>query len=570
MPGEFTDYKPDLADLPRGISALGQGSMGGKAKGLAFLAEVREREPERWRMPHHEAITIPEAVVLTTEMYEDFLEGNALAQRMVQGGYEPIREAFREASFSPGAEQDLREVLSRMDFPLAVRSSSLLEDSQGFSFAGIYLTRFIPNRGSPEARLKALGEAVKQVYASTFNPNAMAYRKRHGLSGKKESMAVLIQRMVAREHGRYLYPTAAGVVFSRNYYPWTDRIAVSDGVVRLVYGLGTRAVGRNYARVFCPREPGLRPEGSVPADILRYSQEVFDALDGPTGELVSLRLEEVASQDADLWRITSRLLDDVFLDVYPDIQSEGRLVLTFEPLLSPDSPLPFLEIIRGLLTKLEEVFGLPVDVEFALEFGPRDAGLLHLLQVRPLASRDEGREIRREEIAKGKTIIETSRVMGNGVKERVRHIVYVSPESYLQEAPQATAASIGEINERLGGEEYLLIGPGRWGTTNPSLGVPVEYSQVSNVGAFVEVSHERFTPELSWGTHFFGDMLADQRFYLGVFPERGDVFDADWLSAQPRAKGTGEVVSWIQVPQGLTVVADGAKRMGRVVVPEGA
>jgi hypothetical protein len=155
------------------------------------------------------------------------------------------------------------------------------------------------------------------------------------------------------------------------------------------------------------------------------------------------------------------------------------------------------------------------------------------------------------------------------VKERVRHIVYVNPETYLKEEPQTTARFIGEINGKLGGEEYLLIGPGRWGTTSPFLGVPVAYSQVSNVGTFVEFSHQRFTPELSWGTHFFGDMLADQRFYLAVFPEKGDLFDVEWLSAQPRAKGTGKVVSWIQVPKGLTVVADGARRMGRVVVHEG-
>jgi hypothetical protein len=564
----FKDYKPDLADLPKGISALGQGSIGGKAKGLSFVAEVREREPGRWRMPHSERIRIPETTVLTTELFEGFIQGNSLAPLVAQENFEKVRTAFLQASFSEGVRRDFRRLLSRMDYPLAIRSSSLLEDSLKLSFAGIYLTLFISNRGSLEARLEAFEEAVKQVYASTYNPNALAYRRRHGLSGEKESMAVLVQRMIACEHGHDLYPTAAGVAFSRNYYPWTDRIAVQDGVVRLVYGLGTRAVGRNYARVICPREPGLRPEGSVPADILRYSQEVFDALDMATGKLASRSLEEAVGRDSDLWRVTSRLLDDVFLDVYPGIQSEGRPVLTFEPLLSPDSPLPFLELIRDLMPKLEGVFGLPVDVEFALDFGDGDGGVLHLLQVRPLVWRSEHRDIRPEEMTAGKTILETSRVMGNGVKERIKHIIYVSPESYLTEEPQATAGFIGEINERLGGEEYLLIGPGRWGTTNPLLGVPVEYSQVSNVGTLVEVSHERFTPELSWGTHFFGDMLADQRFYLAVFPEKGDVFDAQWLSSQPKAKGTGKVVSWIQLPRGLTVVADGAKRMGRVVFPE--
>jgi len=568
MPRGFKDYNPDLGDLPKGIAALGQGGIGGKAKGLSFVAEVREREPGRWRMPHGDRIRIPETTVLTTELFEGFLQENALAPLSTRENYEKIRNAFIRASFSEGVKRDFRRVLSRMDYPLAIRSSSFLEDNQEFSFAGIYLTLFIPNRGSPEARLNAFEEAVKQVFASTYNPNALAYRRRHGLSGEKESMAVIVQRMIACEHGPYLYPTAAGVAFSRNYYPWMDQIAVQDGVVRLVYGLGTRAVGRNYARVICPQKPGLRPEGSVPADILRYSQEVFDALDMANGKLVSRRLDEAVGQDADLWRVTSRLLDDVFLDVYPGVQSEGRPVLTFEPLLSPDSPLPFLEIIRDLMPKLEAVFGLPVDVEFALDFGDGDTGVLHLLQVRPLVWRSEHREIRLEEMIAGKTILETSRVMGNGVKERIRHIIYVSPEAYLTEEPQATAAFIGEINERLGGEEYLLIGPGRWGTTNPLLGVPVEYSQVSNVGTLVEVSHERFTPELSWGTHFFGDMLADQRFYLAVFPEKGDVLDVQWLSSQPKTKGTGKAVSWIQLPRGLIVVADGAKRRGRVVFPE--
>ncbi|MFQ5598976.1 MAG: PEP/pyruvate-binding domain-containing protein, partial [Candidatus Krumholzibacteriia bacterium] len=434
-----------------------------------------------------------------------------------------------------------------------------------------YLTVFIGNKGPLDRRLHAFEKAVRKVYASTYNDSARAYRAKRGLPDTDERMSVVVQRMIGREHQHLMYPAIAGVAFSRNFYPWSPDIRRDEGLVRLVFGLGTRAVGRNYARVVSLSHPTLRPEGHVLRDIERYSQEVFDALNLRTDELESLRVQAVAHLDPDLRELSSvARSDDYILEEVVLPQRGDRMILTFNRLLGSNAPLPFVELMRTLLGNLEEVCGLPIDIEFAMNM-PRPNTLrpatFYLLQMRPLGVRAPHRKIRIPEPPPERVVLTGRRTMGNGHLRRIRNIVYVRPERYLADPAGVTVRHIGEINLQLEEEGYVLIGPGRWGTRNEQLGVPVLYSHISNARVLVEVSLAGFTPELSYGTHFFGDLFADDVPYIPVFPERRDRFNRDWLENAP-GQDFGAAVRWIRLEEGVGVVVDGSRSHALIYIAE--
>jgi hypothetical protein len=383
-------------------------------------------------------------------------------------------------------------------------------------------------------------------------------------------MSVVVQRMIARRHQHLMYPAVAGVAFSRNFYPWSPDIKREEGLMRLVFGLGTRAVGRNYARVVSLSHPSLRPEGHVVADIERYSQEVFDALNLRTNKLDALRLQAVSHLDTDLRVLTSTMRDDYLLDDVVLRQHGDRPVLTFNRLLGAGAPLPFVDLMRTLLQNLEDICGLPVDIEFALNL-PRAGTLrpatLYLLQLRPLGVRAHHRRIRMPEVPAERVVLTGRRSLGNGYLRRIRNVIYVRPERYLTEPVAETVRHIAGINRELAREGYLLIGPGRWGTRNEHLGVPVQYNHISNARAIVEVSLAEFTPEFSYGTHFFGDLFADDVMYIPVFPEHRDTFNREWLESAP-GTNHGAAVRCIRFEKGLGVVVDGS--VSRALVYEHA
>ncbi|NOY76912.1 MAG: phosphoenolpyruvate synthase [Calditrichaeota bacterium] len=560
----FAQFEPDLEHLPNPIQVLGTGAVGGKALGLIFVANEMEEGGVLSDFAERN-IRIPETHVLTTEIFDRFHEFNRLRGLYRKVSFDELVKIYHEADFPSDIQEQFKEILSQMDYPLAIRSSSLMEDNLEYSFAGLYVTLFLANQGTLSNRLRKFMAAVKRVFASTYNPSVRSYRRKHGLRSADDKMAILVQRLIGKKCENLFYPLFSGVGFSRNYYPWNQRVRVQDGVVRLVYGLGTRAVGRNYARVFSLSNPQLRPEGSIIRDIIRYSQEVFDALDLETNELVSLPVTQMKNRDRDLYKIASLLKDGSYLTaMYPMHLSERDfVVITFDPIISSSRFMPFVDIIRDVLVRLETLFGIPIDIEFSVNFerenlSQKEAGIFYLLQARPLGVREEHKKIEIPDVPRDRIIIEGGQPLGNGIKKNIHHIIYIPTGKYLEANPYEIARKIGRINQKMFKKPYILIGPGRWGSNNPQLGIPVRYGEISNAAVIVEVASGRLTPELSYGTHFFGDMLNDGVFYIPVFPERGDFINKEWLKSQKNLTRS-PVVHLIEVPEGIHIVASGTE-----------
>jgi len=557
------------------VSILGEGQIGGKARGLLFV--LQEMESGNVVPEYQHLLRFPRSTVLATELFDDFMTENALGD-VVQAGCEKridlaeIRARFFAARFPEHWKNELGHVLAVHHGPLVVRSSSVMEDDPDHSFAGIYLSEFLPNRGSTENRLDRVIEAVKAVYASTFGPNARAYRKRHHLPWQEEKMAILIQDMVGSHYSHDLfYPLVAGVSFSRNYYPWTSELAPEDGTVRLVVGTGTRAVGREYARVFSVARPGLRPEGNDVRTIVQNSQETVDVLDLRVGHLAQRKLGEL--DNPLLAKICMIAHDDETLRTPSSsltmLSSSNRLVASFDRLISGTQIMPFTPLVRGLMAFLENLLGLSVDVEFAVDFPVSDDGgadpQFYLLQVRPLGARRANRRIRIPPIPRKRVLLNCHRVLGNGIRRGIRHVVYVDPSAYRHDQGYAIARTVGRIDESLDDEPYILIGPGRWASSNPQLGVPVQYGEIIGAAVIVEMSTEGFSPEFSYGTHFYADMVASEVLYLPFYESEGDWLNRNLLQRQQTVY-RGEFVAHYVMPSGLKVYVDGAGRRGVIAL----
>jgi hypothetical protein len=388
-------------------------------------------------------------------------------------------------------------------------------------------------------------------------------------------MGVLVQNMIGSPYGHDLfYPLISGVAFSRNFYPWTRRLRPEDGIVRLVVGTGTRAVGREYARVFSPALPGLRPEGFDVRTIVRNSQETVDVLDMRVGHLAQRKLHQL--DNPLLAMICSRVdANGELRDVAPSLPMlapSERLLASFTRLIESDQIMPLTPLIRDLLHALGELLELPVDIEFALDFsGPAAVAagspLFYVLQVRPLGSRAEHRRIHLPRVPAGRRLLECRQVLGNGHIDNVRHLVLVSPDTYRWDRAYEIARSVGRVNDQLAeaDEPYVLMGPGRWASTNPQLGVPAQYSEISGAAVIVEMSTESFSPELSYGTHFYADMVASGVLYLPFKEEEGDRLNRELLRDQ-RVTYRDEFVVHYTFAEGLSIFVDGQHQRGIIAL----
>ncbi|HHY38178.1 MAG TPA: phosphoenolpyruvate synthase [Clostridia bacterium] len=568
-------------------ATIGSGDIGGKARGLIFAREViREKIEDSGvanigNLSKTTSIIIPESRFISTEVFAQFMEDNhlhtlvaPLSGECSEADYEHIKKAFIKARIPPGLMQDLEKLVVELDFPLAVRSSSRLEDSVRYSFAGKYLTSFIPNRGSIQERVKQLETAIKQIYASTYGPSAVEYRRKHRLF--EEEMAVIVQRFIGKERGSYFYPEISGVGFSKNYRRWTERIKKEDGIIRLVFGIGTRCTGRGYARTFSPTNLKLRPEGNNPWEIARYSQETVDLFNLKTGELESFNINlkpEIAVHHpnfrrfAQLYDAGENALLSVF-DISRFLEGEYlgsriKCIFTFQDL---DSFFPeIFETVDFMFKALEDAMGTSVDIEFTFETLDRSFALV---QCRPLSSQEEYRRVVLPKfIPEESIILKGDRMLTNGAIEHVRHLVFVDHERYRDEVDKyAVAREVGVVNKQLEGTRYILVGPGRWGSNDPLSGVPVQYSEISNCGVLVEVGigQEDFVPELSYGTHFFADLDLHGILYLPVFDTiKTNTFNVKWFQNVPCRYGNHPAV---RVYDGnFSVFLDGESMVGVVI-----
>ncbi len=528
------------------------GRVGGKAAGM-LLAHRVLADAEKGSDPYL-PVAIPDSYFLRADVVEDFLRLNRLDEYQSQK-YKPIEEVAREYPLIRGVFRNgdfplrivhaLRHVLKQIgDHPLVVRSSSLLEDRLGTSFCGKYASVFLANQGPLEQRLRALLGAIAEIYASVLAPDPILYRREHNLLDYVEEMGILIQRVVGIQVGSYLFPPVAGVAFSRNEYRWSPRIKREDGLMRLVVGLGTRAVDRSgseYPRMVALGEPTLRPESSV-GEIIRCAQHTIDVVDLSTNRLRSIRLSDLPIAEGSfpmLDRLVSIHRDgELYVPTTQHIDTSlGNLCITFDKFLRST---PFVRRVRDMLSRLEDVYGAPMDIEFAI-----DDEKFYILQCRTLSlARESGPVTIPDNIPWRDVIFDAHRYIRTGFVEGIEYVVYIAPERYdaieTREKRIEMARAVGRINRTLPPQSFILIGPGRWGSNDIRLGLPVRYADINRCSVLIEVARQRggFSPEVSFGTHFFQDLVEAGIQYLPLYPDDDGVrFNEEFLNESPNILG---------------------------------
>ena len=532
---------------------VGRGKIGGKAAGLVLAWTILNQTLARFsdgRDPVR--LAIPETYFVGADVSYEFMQANSLVPYLnqkyksideIQGDYPDIETGYEQGHFAPDIKDELRELLAAVgDQPLIVRSSSLLEDNFELSFAGMYESVFCPNQGTPDENLAALMQAIKRVYASVYNPDVLLYRKQRGFLDYDERMAALIQVVQGERYRNLHFPAVAGVAYSHNLYMWSPKLRREDGFARLVVGLGTRAVdrvGEDYPRMVALSHPNLRPESGA-QEIRSYSQYYMDVLNLETNHLETRPITEILAGDYPNLRYLASVDKGDYISpmVYTDRSLDPHsLVITLEGLLTQT---PFANHLKTILKALEFSYSRPVDIEFTLVVGrehPRPSVEFHLLQCRPLAGSARAEKIQfPDRLPEGDVVFGTEKLVPTGQVRGINYIVYVDPERYLNLADPSRKLElgrlIGRLNERLEGQRFILMGPGRWGSSNPDLGVKVTYADFYNTRALVEVgwAQGKSRPTLSYGTHFFQDLVESNIYPLAIFPgEPGNPFNTGFF-----------------------------------------
>jgi pyruvate,water dikinase len=513
---------------------VGTGRIGGKSVGMLLARKILQREGgddvTRVLEPH-------DSYYIGSDVFYTYVVQNGWwhlrAQQRTSEGYYAQAAELQEKMLSGVFPRDVREQFVEMleyygQSPIIVRSSSLLEDDFGNAFAGKYQSVFCANQGTPEERYRAFESAVREVYASTMSQEALDYRAHRGLTERDEQMAVLVQRVSGDRHGEYYFPHVAGVGNSENLYIWDHRADPHAGMLRLVLGLGTRAVDRtvgDYARIVCLDDPQRLPP-MAHGDEKRYSQHGVDVLSLRENAWCSRRFEEVlrdglkadeslfVSADAEALRLARELGRPA---------SAARMV-DFKGLLAGTG---FAQVMRRILSVLSAAYDHPVDVEFTANVGWRGDVSVNVVQCRPLQTRGLGAPVPMPVDPTGCLFLGRGNFMGGNVRIPLDYVVYVRPHEYLALAESdkfAVARHIGKLNAALKGKSVMLLGPGRWGTTTPALGVPLRFAEMANMAVIGEVAWRDagFSPELSYGSHFFQDLVESGIFYVAL-PDSGGV-----------------------------------------------
>lgn len=520
---------------------MGRGKIGGKAAGMLLAYNILDRPEPEDEIDLGNYIGLPETHFLGSDVYYNFKDINNfeqfssqkyLTREEIEREYPRILKAYLSGKFPKDITDKLRELLEDIGAaPIIVRSSSLLEDNFGSSFAGKYESYFLANQGTVEENLTALIEAVIKIYASVLTPDALFYRQIHGLDDYDERMAILIQKVQGKRYGQYFFPYIAGVGFSRNPFIWNNKLKREDGFLRIVLGLGTRAVdrvSRDYPRMIGLSHPLIRPEKTT-RDIIRYSQQFIDVIDLTEGGEKTIPVSEVLSCDFPGVQYIASVDEGDYVKPIFSLGSQippENLVLTFDNLLKNTD---FAKIMKTILRKLERHYGRPVDIEFTVELipgYPKPSFKIYLLQCRPLSNRDWDPNIAvPQNIPKPDQIFSSTRIVPQGVVDKITYIIYVDPERYIQIQDNGLrldlARTISRLNKKLEGEVFILMGPGRWGSSNSDLGVKISYADIYNTSMLIEIAIPRngANPELSYGTHFFQDLVETNIYPLALFPE---------------------------------------------------
>ena len=575
--GVVAVFRRDRFDRYSNFARIGEGSLGGKGRGLAFIDNIVKHHPELNQFDNA-TVMIPKTVVLCTDLFEEFMDHNNLYQLALSDADDAvILDAFRRATLPASLEGDILTFIEATSSPIAVRSSSLLEDSHYQPFAGIYNTYMVPLLDNRHRMLSMLCDAIKGVYASVFFKDSKAYMQATRNVIDQEKMAVILQEVVGRQYGDRYYPSMSGVGRSLNYYPIGDELA-EEGIVSLALGLGKYIVDGGQTLRICPHHPGKVLQMSDTEMALRETQTRFYALDLKNmGEnfsvddafnLLKLSVRE-ADKDGALQYLASTYnpTDQV---IYPGVYPEGRKIISFVGVLEHDVvPLPHL--LREVLRLGQEAMRRPVEIEFAVEIDATTRScVFYLLQIRPMVDVKSDVHINLSEIRPETILLQSNNALGHGQMDDITDVVYVKTDGYNAGNNPLIAEEISRINAKFldRGEHYVLVGPGRWGSSDSWLGIPVKWHNISAARIIVEAGLTNYRVDPSQGTHFFQNLTSFGVGYFTINDFNGDgVYNRAVLDALPAVEETAHV-RHVRFPHALSIKVDGKKKLGYVLTEE--
>ena len=574
--GVVAVYQKERFDEYSNFARIGDGSLGGKGRGLAFIGAMVKRYP---KLEHdHFAVTIPKTVVICTDIFDEFMETNELYPVALSDvDDETILKYFLRASLPARLIEDLMAFFDVVKSPIAVRSSSLLEDSHYQPFAGIYSTYMVPKLEDKYDMLRTLSDAIKAVYASVFYRDSKAYMTATSNLIDQEKMAIVLQEVVGNRYNDRFYPTISGVARSLNFYPIGNEKA-EDGIANIALGLGKYIVDGGQILRFSPRHPHNILQMSTMDFALRETQTRFYALDlknladqfsvDDSFNLLRLNLKD-ADADGSLKFIVSTYdpYDQVIRDGY---YPGGRKILSFVNVLQHEV-FPLADTLDQILHVGQDEMGRPIEIEFAVNIDPQNPGFatFYLLQVRPIVDNKEVMEEDLTLVEQEDTILTSTSVLGHGIVTDVQDIIYVKTGAFCSSNNQSIAYDIEKMNRQFTGEEknYVLVGPGRWGSSDSWLGIPVKWPHISNARVIVECGLENYRVDPSQGTHFFQNLTSFGVGYFTINPFKGDGwFDEGYLNSLPAVEET-EYLRHVRFDKPVVIKMDGKKSLGVVLKP---
>ncbi|MDZ7698441.1 MAG: PEP/pyruvate-binding domain-containing protein [Deltaproteobacteria bacterium] len=565
-------YDPEVMDFVK----IGRGSLGGKARGLAFMSAVFHQNSELHEKYADIRIDLPKTLVICTDGFESFVAENDLRHFAGEGFTDnAVADAFLKADMPGWLRQELEAFISHVGYPLSVRSSSLLEDAQFQPYAGLYETYMIPNNHpDPAVRLTHLINAVKLVYASTYYENPKAFARNTANQPQEEAMAVIIQQVVGQQYGDHFYPAISGVCQSHNFYP-VSHMKPEEGIAHIALGLGKTVVEGERTLRFSPKHPHINPQFSTVDDILNNAQRYF----------YSLKLRNYPS-DLNFWKnanLEKREVDEAETEFPVQALSStyipeehrirdtgfmhGAKLLTFAQVLKYNIfPLPAL--LDDLLNIGRKGMGCPIEIEFSINLYPEKErkGEFFFLQIRPMVAEAERFEVEITHQDIEGAICRSSQSLGNGRSQNIADIVYVKPEDFRADSTVQMAQEIGALNASLVKENhpYLLVGPGRWGSADRWLGIPVQWQDISGVGAIIELRNAQLKADPSQGSHFFQNITSLGIPYLTVTEDGEDWFDWQWVESLSAVAETA-FLRHVRLTDPLTIKIDGRKAWGVII-----
>jgi len=570
----IAEYSESIIDLNSDFIRIGHGSLGGKARGLAFATSKMINNKFKTKFPNIN-FKIPKVIVISTSEFDEFMEKNELWDLSVSSyNNKYIEKKFIDSKLTKNLKRTLKTILKSLPFPLAIRSSGLLEDSQYKPLAGMYSTYMLPNSNTNfSERFNQLCESIKRIYASTFfkEPKSLMDSVSHRY--EEEKMAIIIMEMIGKEHGEYFYPTISGVFQSYNYYP-VSYMNREDGVGFLALGLGRTIAEGGKSLRFCPKYPNILPQFYSIKSSINSSQNNFFALNMAknqnqikSGEQKNLKLLNlnVAEKDGELKHIASVVSSDDNI-IRDSLNYKGIRILNFSSILKYDK-FPLSDILKKLSFEGQKLIGSPIEIEFAININDNQDNEFSLLQIKPMPIDNIHNQL---DIYKLKdtdlSLCHSDQVLGDGSSNNIQHIIYINPKKFKRDSTQLIANEIGKYNKKLGKKNpFLLVGPGRWGSLDPWLGIPVDWEQIANARAIIEIGIDSFSPDPSFGSHFFQNLTSLRIGYFTLDKKSYKInIDWDWLKKQKHIYQS-DLINVIKLKEPLLIKLDGVKGQGIIL-----